>query len=459
MTDIGNNKQKTGVNIRELILGILLEITVEDAHSHVVLRNVLEKYQYLDKKERAFIQRVCEGTLENMIRIDYILDQFSKVKTQKMKPVIRCIMRMSVYQLFYMDSVPASAVCNEAVKLAEKKGFHNLKGFVNGVLRNISRSKDAVKEPVKSDNPLQYLSVRYSMPMWIVEKWCAAYDFDTVEKMCTALLAEQPTTIRCNLNLNTAEELRKTLEQEGITVKAAPYLDYAFEIEGYDHVNAIRAFREGLFQIQDISSMLIGEIAAPKEGAHIIDVCAAPGGKSLHLADKLKNTGLIEARDLTEAKIELIEHNIERCKVLNVKAVQADALIFDEQSVEQADILLADLPCSGLGVLARKSDIKYKMSLKQQDELAALQREILKTVYQYVKVGGVLLYSTCTINIEENEDNLNWFLEHYPYRLDALDPYLPKELQSETTAKGYLQLLPGIHQADGFFMARLIREA
>lgn len=459
MTDFGKNPVKTSVNIRELILGILLEITVHDEHSHVVIRNVLEKYQYLDKKERAFIQRVCEGTLENLIRIDYILDEFSKVKAHKMKPVIRCIMRMSVYQLFYMDSVPASAVCNEAVKLAEKKGFHNLKGFVNGVLRNISRSKDEVKEPSKEDDSFQYLSVRYSMPMWIVEKWCAEYDMQTVEMMCAALLSEQPTTIRCNLSRIAAKELHNKLVQEGVTVKKAPYLDYAFEISDYDHINAIKAFSDGLFQVQDISSMLIGEIAAPKPGDHIIDVCAAPGGKSLHLADILKNTGSVEARDLTEAKIELIQSNIDRCRFGNIKAVQADALVFDRESVEQADILLADLPCSGLGVLARKSDIKYRTSKEQQKELATLQQRILDVVHTYVKIGGILIYSTCTINQEENENNLQWFVKNYPYRTESLDAYLPEALRCETTAQGFLQLLPGVHQTDGFFMARLVREA
>ena len=191
---------------RELVLGILLEVTRDGEYSHIALRNVLNKYQYLDKKERAFITRVTEGTLEHMIEIDYIINQFSKVKVNKMKPVIRCILRSAVYQLKYMDSIPDSAVCNEAVKLASKKGFHNLKGFVNGVLRNISRNLDQITYPDKKDY-LNYLSVTYSMPVWILKQWLACYEKETVETMLVDFLKEKPTTIRCNLSQCTVEEL------------------------------------------------------------------------------------------------------------------------------------------------------------------------------------------------------------------------------------------------------------
>ena len=185
---------------RELILGILLEVTRDGEYSHVSLRNVLNKYQYLDKKERAFITRVTEGTLEHMIEIDYIINQFSKVKVNKMKPVIRCIIRSAVYQLKYMDSVPDSAVCNEAVKLAAKKGFSTLKGFVNGVLRSIARNLDNITYPDKTDY-VNYLSIKYSMPTWILEQWLACYEKEIVEIMLDDFLKEKPTTIRCILNV------------------------------------------------------------------------------------------------------------------------------------------------------------------------------------------------------------------------------------------------------------------
>ena len=448
------------VNTREIILGILIEIQQNSGqYSHVIIREVLEKYQYLEQQDRAFIKRVSEGTIENRIRLDDILNRFSKTKTEKMKPVILCLLRMSVYQLFYMDSVPASAVCNEAVKLAEKRGFYHLKGFVNGVLRSIDRNREeAVRLPDASKEPIRYLSVCYSMPEWIVVKWNNEYGFETTEKMLQSFLKQRGTSIRCNLSRITAVELKNRLLEEQVTVSELPYPEGAFVISGYDYLGSLKTFREGLFQVQDVSSMLVGTIADVHKGAYVIDVCAAPGGKAMCIADLLRETGHVEARDLTEMKTELIQSNIDRCQLHNIEAVVQDALQFDERSVETADLLLADLPCSGLGVLGRKSDIKYHMSEQQQSELAALQREILKTVHTYVKPGGTLIYSTCTVNREENVDNLKWFVNNYSYHTEALDAYLPQELRQETTQQGYLQLLPGVHGTDGFFMARLVRD-
>ena len=426
---------------RELILGILLEVTRDGAYSHVALRNVLTKYQYLDKRERAFITRVTEGTLERMIEIDYILNQFSKVKVDKMKPVIRCILQSSVYQLKYMDAVPNSAVCNEAVKLASKKGFHNLKGYVNGVLRNISRNLDQVVYPAKSDF-VQYLSVRYSMPVWILKQWLSAYDAETVETMLEDFLKEKPTTVRCNLNQCTVAELTESLRKEGVEVQTHPRLSYALSISGYDYLANLESYRKGMFYIQDISSMLVTETADPKAGDYVIDVCAAPGGKALHMAEKLDGTGHVEARDLTDYKVNLIQENILRTGITNVSAVKQDATEADAASLEKADIVIADLPCSGLGVLGKKTDLKYKMTEAIQRELVALQRSILSNVQSFVKPGGTLVYSTCTIHKGENEENVAWFLEQFPNFV----------LEGEAR-----QLLPGVDASDGFFIAKFKR--
>ncbi|MDD3141828.1 MAG: transcription antitermination factor NusB, partial [Lachnospiraceae bacterium] len=277
---------------RELVLGILLEVTRDGVYSHIALRNVLGKYQYIDKKERAFITRVVEGTLEHMIEIDYIINQFSKIKANKMKPVIRTIIRSAVYQLKYMDSVPNSAVCNEAVKLAAKKGFTNLRGFVNGVLRNIERNLDAIVYPDKS-NIILYYSVRYSMPEWIVKMWMDTYGEKIVDTILADFQMEKPTTIRVNLNQISKEELIEKLKNESVTVEEHPYLPYALMISDYNYLGELESFQNGDFGIQDISSMLVAEIAAPKENDYVIDVCAAPGGKSLHIADKLQGTGIV----------------------------------------------------------------------------------------------------------------------------------------------------------------------
>lgn len=439
------------INEREIVLEVLLEITEHGMYSHIVLRDVLNKYQYLEKKERSFITRVTEGTLEHMMEIDYILDQFSKVKVKKMKPVIRNIMRSAVYQMKYMDSVPVSAACNEAVKLAVRKGFGSLRGFVNGVLRNVARNLDQIEYPTE---PLKRLSIQYSMPEWILNLWLKAYDSDVVEQMLQAFQRETPLTIRCNLRMVTPKQLKEHLEVEGVTVKVHPYLEYAFHISGFDYLGDLESFQNGEFSVQDISSMLVSELAGPKEGDYVIDVCAAPGGKSLHMAEKLNGSGHVEARDLTEYKVGLIQENIERTGLSNVEAVQQDALIFDETSVGKADIVLADLPCSGLGVLAKKTDLKYKATKEGADSLAKLQREMLKNVQAYVKDEGKLVYSTCTINPAENMDNVHWFLNEYPeFELIDIHGSLCEELQKDVKENGCIQLLPGVHQSDGFFLA------
>ncbi len=436
---------------RELVLGILMEVTRDGEYSHIALRNVLSKYQYLDKKERAFITRVTEGTLERMIELDYIINQFSKVKVNKMKPVIRNILRMAVYQLKYMDSIPNSAVCNEAVKLATKKGFSNLKGFVNGVLRNIERNLDTITYP-------DDLSIKYSMPEWILNQWKEVYDNETIETMLKAFLEDSPTTIRCNTNVCTVDELVAKLEKEGVHVEKHPYLPYALWISSYNYLAELQSFQDGDFYVQDISSMLVSHIAQPKEGDCVIDVCAAPGGKSLHMAEMLRGTGHVEARDLTDYKVNLIWENIQRSGMNNIDAVRFDATVLDEASIEKADVVVADLPCSGLGVLGKKTDLKYKMTEKTQEDLVVLQRDILSKVKNYVKPDGHLIYSTCTIHKKENLDNVHWFLqENKDFELESIRDLLCEELKEYVVEEGCLQFLPGVHKSDGFFIAKFKR--
>ena len=445
------------VNLREIILGMLMEVTEGEAYSHVTLAQTLEKYQYLDKRDRAFLSRVTEGTLENLIQIDYIIECFSKVPIYNMKPVIRNILRMSIYQLKFMDSVPDRAVVNEAVRIAQKHGFYNLKGFVNGVLRAAARGMDEVSYPKAEDNPLEYLSIRYSMPQWILKSWIDQFGFGDVEKICASFQTERPTTVRIRTQNASREEIISSLASEGVTVQQHPYLDYALKISGYNYLQALTAFREGWIYVQDVSSMLVCEIAAPNWGDYCIDVCAAPGGKSLHLADRLKGSGYVEARDISEHKVERMEENIDRLNIINMQAAIKDATEFDQKSFHKADIVLCDVPCSGLGVIGKKQDIKYKMNPTRQEELVRIQRRILGVSQNYVKPGGVLIFSTCTIGVDENQMNLKYFLDNYPFSLESIDPYLPEELRSRTTAGGYLQLLPGVHDSDGFFMARLKR--
>ena len=446
---------KDNPNVRELALYVLTEVTDRGEYSNHVLKNVLEKYQYMEKRDRAFLSRLCEGTLEQLIRIDDVLNRFSKVPVKKMKPVIRGILRLGVYQLLFMDSVPDAAVCNESVKLATRKGFYNLKGFVNGVLRSIAREKD--KALTVTGTGADYLSVRYSMPLWIVKKWLAVYPEETVARLLAAFLEPASTYIRCNSSRISPEALLERLQKEGAEAVKDGFVPDALRLTRFDYLEALPSFGEGLFQVQDASSMLPAYVAAPKTGDRCLDICAAPGGKSLQLADFLSGTGSVEARDLTEYKLELLEDNIARSGFSNITARQWDATIPDPSMKGQADVVLADLPCSGLGVLGRKKDIRYRVQEEDLHALAALQRQILTCAADYVKPGGTLVYSTCTINKEENEENLCWFTAHFPFEPVSLDDRLPEALKSETTKDGYLQLLPGTHPCDGFFLAKLRR--
>lgn len=430
---------------REIALDILLEILERGGYSHIILRQALNKYQYLDKSERAFISRIAEGTVEYLLQIDYIIDSFSNTKVSKMKPVIRTILRMSVYQLIYMDRVPDSAVCNEAVKLAVKRKFTGLKGFVNGVLRNISRNKEGLSWPDDS--------VRYSMPAWIVSMWEESYGRETAVTMMESFLKSKKTTVRCNLAKASKEEIIQSLRNQGAEVSESGISEAVLCIEKYDYMEGLEAFQKGYIQVQDLSSSFVGEIADPKKGDYVIDVCGAPGGKSIHIADKLDGTGMVEVRDLSLLKINMVEENIRRCGFLNIRTKVQDALVTDLDSVEKADIVIADLPCSGLGIIGRKPDIKYRMTPEALESLAALQRNILTVAQAYVKPGGRLIFSTCTINRKENEENARWFLEQFPFDCISLKGKLGEKLDSAAANRDFIQLLPGIHPCDGFFIA------
>lgn len=446
----------TNTNIRELVLDILIEVNEKDQYSHLVIRSVLDKYQYLDKKERAFLTRLAEGTIEHQIEMDYMIDSFSKVKVRKMKPLIRNLLRMSVYQLRYMDAIPDSAVCNEAVKLAKKRGFRQLSGFVNGVLRSIVREGDKLLYPDAAMEPKRYLEVKYSVPGWIINRWMKAYGYEQTETILSHFYQESPLTIRTNRTKCTPEELRTKLINEQVTVEKIGEIpaesgefkdaldrlwDYAYTISDFDHLQSLQTFQDGDFYVQDLSSMLVAEMAAPKKGDYVIDVCAAPGGKSSHIAELMDGTGMVEARDLTEYKTSLIEENIRRHGLSNMKAVCMDATVFDRDSVGKADILVCDLPCSGLGVMGKKTDIRYKMTEEKEKELVQLQRQILKTVIPYVKENGTVIYSTCTIDRAENEENAAWIEREFP----------------ELSLVAMKQMFPGEAGNDGFFISKFVR--
>ena len=272
--------------------------------------------------------------------------------------------------------------------------------------------------------------------------------------MMADFLKEKQVTIRINHWNNTLEETKKSLESQGAELEKAPYLGEAFYLKNFETIASLNAFQKGRFQIQDVSSMMAAHLADPKPGDQVLDLCAAPGGKSLHAADKMRNQGCVEARDLTEYKVDLIRENVQRAGVSCVVPKVKDAEQLDAEWIGKADVVIADLPCTGYGVIGRKPDIKYYASKEKEEELVRIQRAILANAASYVKPGGTLLYSTCTVNRKENSENAAWFLEQFPFEAVSLDELLPDELKSGETAKGQLQLIPGVHKTDGFFLAK-----
>lgn len=427
-------------NTREIVLDTLLEMERNKVYSNQLIKAVLDKYDYLEGVDKRFIKRLSEGCVERKIELDYIINQFSSVPVNKMKPLIRCLMRMGVYQILYMDSVPDSAACNEAVKLATKRKFVNLKGFVNGVLRKISKEKENIKYPKEEQDVCQYLSITYSMPEWIVNMWLADYGVDDTKQILKGLMEIHPVSIRfaSKVSLEDREKLIEEWTKKGARVKQSPYLEYAYTVESIDGVTSLSGYEEGYFTVQDVSSMLAVEAAGIKAADFVMDICASPGGKTMLAASKASH---VLSRDVSDAKIERMEENFERMGLTDrITAEVWDATVKDTSKIEKADVVIMDVPCSGLGVMGKKRDIKYNLTEESLDSLVELQKQIVESSYEYVKKGGVLLYSTCTIDKKENEEMCQWICDTFPFVLEEQK-----------------QILPGFMEADGFFYARLRR--
>ena len=438
-------------NPRMIVLDMLLETEREGEFSHRLLNDVLQKFAYLPREDRSFIKCLYEGVLERRLELDYRIDSCSKTPVRKMKPVIRNSMRMGVYQIFYMDKVPVSAACDETVKLVKWRGLSALSGFVNATMRSI-----AGKELVLPADPTASMSIRFSMPEELVELLVGDLGKENAEKLMEASLKPQSFTVRAR-EIFSEERINRWLQDlkmAGVKAIPHPYYAGAFVLSHTEGAQKLPGFAEGIFYPQDISSMMVGLLAGIEPGMQVMDLCAAPGGKTMHAADLLKGSGCVRASDVSEYKVQLIEENVKRLHLTNVQTEVGDATVPDESRTESADVVLVDAPCSGLGVLGRKPEIKYRMNSGQIEELAALQQKILTNAARYVKPGGVLVYSTCTVTAKEDEENVKWFLEHFDFRPESVEERLPQELRGSTGKDGYYKFLPGVQNSDGFFIAK-----
>lgn len=454
---MNNANDNTGsLTARNAAVKMLLAVCAEKKFSGDVKEEVLPKIS--DPRERALANRLLDGCLERLTEIDYILDSFSKTPMQKCKPVIAAILRVTVYQLRFMDRIPASAACNEAVNLAKKYGFAGLSGFVNGVTRSIARAEE-IPYPDSKKNRKRAWSVIYSMPSTIIELLLSQYGPSQTEEICSAFLRQNESlSVRCMTGSIHVEELKRKLTEAGFTVEDGKYSKDALLISDAQQVTALPGFLEGWFYVQDESSMQAVLAAGLTGKEKVLDLCSAPGGKTVAAADLIRNGGSVDARDVSESKVFKIRENIKRLKLNNVTAKVSDGTVFHKEDEKAFDVVLADVPCSGLGILRKKPDIKYFYDKENQKELRELQKAILKNAASYVKPGGVLIFSTCTIDKEENMAGFEFLKNECRLVPESLDGYLSPKLLSETTKEGWLQMLPHKEDADGFFIARFRRE-
>lgn len=457
-------QRKQSNNARELALQMINEVLEEGKLSHIVMKRHLDGMNDTEenRKNKAFMTRLVLGTIEKKLTLDYVINCYSKIRTEKMKPVIRGILRMSVYQILFMESVPDSASCNEAVKLAKAHKFTSLAPFVNGVLRTIGREKENIRYPDENMDFYGALEVLYSVPKWMIELLERENGRENMRKMLSSLEdRQQKISFRINTSKASMAEVMKRIAQEAsdLRVQEISLARDMISISGVGELNRLSALREGYMQVQDISSALVAQISGVKKGNFCMDLCAAPGGKTIHLADLMEGTGRVLARDITGEKTALIEENVKRCGFHNIITEVWDATIMDETSIGKADVVLVDAPCSGLGVIGHKADIRYRLKQEDIKELAEISKKILACAVKYLKPGGILIFSTCTMTKTENDDNRQWLLENFNLEPADITPYLSEELLAigdnrETAKDGYLKLMLS-DQYDGFYISKM----
>ena len=435
------------MSARETALNVLIACRKNGAWSNGVLKEYVRRDR-LDSRDSALAARLCYGVMQNRNYLDFYLAQLLTGRIKDLHPVVRDILHIGLYQIYQMDKIPESAAVNESVELS-KKYCKNQRaaGLVNGVLRNAVRTKDTLKEPVSYED-------KYSHPGELINLLKAYVGKERLEPMLQANNAIAPLTAQVNTLKITAEALQTQLANEGVMAEMHPWLENCMILSGTGNMEQLPSFKEGLFYVQDPAAKLSILCAELRPGDRVLDCCAAPGGKSFAAAVAMQGQGSITSCDIYEHKTELIARGAERLGFDLITAKQHSATEFDSQWEEKMDAVIADVPCSGLGIIRKKPDIRYK-DLKEMAELPALQREILGNVSRYVRPGGLLLYSTCTLVRAENEDVVAEFLRTHP---DFTTEPLPLGAPFPKNESGMLTLVPGEYDTDGFFICRLRRK-
>lgn len=439
---------------REAALRILYETEIKKGYLNLVFAEGLKKAE-LSPLDSGFVKELVFGVYRFKIFLDYIIRANSKIRLKKIDPKVLNLLRLGVYQIYFMDKVPSHAAVSESVSLAKKVSFGKTPGFVNAVLRSVIREGKRDLKELKVDK-VKYLSIKYSYPEDLVKFFC-----DTFGKRAESLLSAgnetPPLCVRVNTLKTTKEELRKAMEKSDITTEETPFCD-----SGLYLFNASEKKREQfkeLFTVQDQSSQLAALALDPQKNDVVLDLCSAPGGKTTHLAELMENTGKILAYDLYDHRLKNVNESSERLGINIIKTEVGDAACENPELLNCADKILLDVPCSGLGIIRRKPDIKYKENITDFDEILTLQRKILENAKKYLKPGGIMVYSTCTINPKENLEQIKLFLYENPdFKIDEIkSTHLTGKIKEEAK-KGYIEIFPDTEKSDGFFVCRLKKE-
>jgi len=437
---------------RELALTIIGEIYSKQAYANIVLAKEINS-RHLQDQDRRFVTELVYGTVKTGETLDWILKHYVDRPLKKIPPVILNILRLGIYQLFFLSKVPVSAACNEAVELAKKYGHGGTVKFVNAVLRNAARKPEKVVYPDRQENPAAYLALRYYHPEWIVSRWIERLGVDACEKLCQANNITPPLSIRTNTLKIDRTALMGRLVDEDVSCEISQWAPEGIICRKFPAMSRLISLQEGLFQVQDESSMMVAHVLDPQPGDFVIDACGAPGGKSTHIAALMRNTGRVLSVDIHEHKAAITRQNAERLGITIVDAVTMDAENLDTLYAGQADRVLVDAPCSGLGVLRKKPDSRWRKTPQMLKELPALQMNILSSAAACIKPGGTLVYSTCTTEPEENQEVVQRFLKDHPtYILQETGQFLPVK-----RAGSLVQLWPHLDDVDGFFIARMVK--
>lgn len=445
-------KENFRKNARDTALEVLLSVSAANAWSDGSLKRTIAK-NGLDSRDAALCSRIAYGVIQNRAYLDYYIDLWCAQPARKLEPLILNILRIGAYQILFMDKVPHRAAVNEAVEMTKRHGRPKASGMVNAVLRKfVTNWLDL--PPLPSGSVAETLSVRYSHPLWLVKRLVEILGEEEAEQYLASNNAIVPTTVQTNTMKTEPKKLENALQAAGAEVTPHPWLEGCFEVSGTGDLERMELFRDGMFTVQDAAARLVSTVAQCGEEDNVLDVCSAPGGKSFAIAIDRKDHGKIISCDIHPHKLKLIEKGAERLGLTSITTALADGREEHTAWLGKADVVVADVPCSGLGIIRKKPDIRYKKA-EELANLPSIQRDILNNASRYVRDGGTLVYSTCTVLPEENEDVVAWFLKNHPEF--TLSPF---ELTHPLgKCDGMLTLWPHRHGTDGFFICRMVKAA